>query len=97
MIFYGTNWYWYVGGGGSHADSNGDITTDKTRAFSSAQNQYVPAADPTFQAWISDLKSHFPADDPRAAPDYDPTTNIDTEANLADVLNGYGINNPNFN
>jgi hypothetical protein len=35
------NWYWIVAG-------------DETRAFSSASGDYVPAANATYQAWLSD-------------------------------------------
>lgn len=35
-----TNWYWFVG-------------SNRVRAWSSAQVDYVPASDPTFRAWLA--------------------------------------------
>lgn len=52
--------YWFVGG-------------DQTRAFSSKIGDYVPANDPTFQAWLTSGGK---------------PTKIDTEASLGEVLSG---------
>ena len=77
------DWYWIVGGGGPHIDEpGGDHTGDESRVFASARNQYVPATDATYVAW---------KDAQMAALGDDPTTRIDTETNLADVLEPWGI------
>ena len=77
------DWYWIVGGTGPHIDEpGGDYTGDETRRFSSASNGYVPATDATYLAWQAAQI---------AATGVDPTTRIDTEANLAAVLLPYGI------
>jgi hypothetical protein len=57
--FTPANWYWFVAG-------------DQTRAFSSASGDYVPAADPTFQAWLAAGNN---------------PTNIDSETSLGGVTN----------
>jgi hypothetical protein len=87
MLFYNPlDWYWIVGGGGPHLDENGEFTGDETRRYASGRNQYVPVDDATFVAW---------RDAAVAMVGYDPTTRIDTETNLAAVLEPYGIT-PNF-
>ena len=57
------NWYWFV-------------ARDKTKAFSSASGDYVPAADPAFAAWRVD--GTLP-------------TNIASEAELGEVLAAYSL------
>lgn len=47
---------------------------NQTQAYSSASGNYVPSTDVTFQAWLA--AGNIP-------------TNIDTEANLGQVLSGY--------
>jgi hypothetical protein len=79
-----TDWYWIVGGNGPHIDEpGGEHTGDDSRVFASARNQYVPATDATYLAW----KDAEMADNGG----FDPTTRIDTEANLAAVLEPFGI------
>lgn len=58
QIYDAASWYWYVGG-------------DTANAFSSAVGTFVPAADPTFAAWLA--AGNTP-------------TAIDTAANLGQVL-----------
>jgi hypothetical protein len=72
------DWYWIVGGDGPHEP----FTGDDTRVFASARNGYVPVADATYVAWQAAQM---------AERGLDPTTRIDTEANLAAVLLPYGI------
>jgi hypothetical protein len=86
LIYNPLNWYWIVGGGGPYLDENGEFTGDETRRFASARNQYVPVDDATFVAW---------RDAAAAMLGYDPSTRIDTETNLAAVLEPYGIT-PDF-
>jgi hypothetical protein len=81
--FMATDWYWIVGGGGPHLDQDGNYTGDESQVFSSASNAYVPATDATYVAWKD------------RDPNFDATTRIDTEANLALVLEPFGII-PNF-
>jgi hypothetical protein len=86
MRFNPSDWYWFVGGNGPHIAKPGDpFTSDETKVFSSARQAFVPVSDATYQAWMSAGK---------AADGYDPTTRIDSEANLADVLAAYGITMP---
>jgi len=88
LSFTPLNHYWIVGGNGPHIDEpGGDFTGDETRRFSSAVNGYVPAADATYVAWRDERMA--------ANGGIDPTTRIDTETNLAAVLEPYGIT-PNF-
>jgi hypothetical protein len=86
LLFNAIDWYWIVGGSGPHLDGNGDFTGDETRRFASGRNQYVPAEDTTYVAW---------RDAAVVMVGYDPTTRIDTEANLTLVLEPYGIT-PDF-
>ena len=86
LLYNPLNWYWIVGGGGPHLDANGDFTGDDTRRFSSSVNAYVPADDPGFVAWRDAAVTMV---------GHDPSTRIDTEANLTVVLEPYGIV-PNF-
>lgn len=58
-----SDWYWYVGG-------------DKTKVYSSAVGDYVPNADPTFQAWVAGGGI---------------ATNIANEAELGEVLAVYSL------
>jgi len=92
VIFDPRDWYWFVGGGGPNLDDNGEHTGDESQAFSSKRNQYVPSDDPEFAAWRDAMKAGAGLPPESTA---DPTTRIDTEDNLADVLEPYGIN-PNF-
>lgn len=48
---------------------------DQSRVFSSNRGDYFPVADATYQAWLAAFPDRVP-------------TNIDTEANLGDVLAG---------
>ena len=57
------NWYWFV-------------ARDKTKAFSSASGDYVPANNATFIAWLADGTR---------------PTNIASETELGEVLAPYGI------
>ena len=87
MLMYNPrDWYWIVGGAGPHLDDNGEFTGDETRRFASARNTYVPADDPAYVEW---------RDAAVAMLGYDPTTRIDTEDNLANVLEPVGIT-PDF-
>jgi len=88
MLFFNPlDWYWIVGGSGSHIiPPDTEPTGDETRRFASGRNQYVPVDDATFVAW---------RDTASAMVGYDPSTRIDTETNLAAVLEPYGIT-PNF-
>jgi hypothetical protein len=82
------DWYWFVGGTGPHIAAPGDpFTGDETKVFSSATLSYVPSTDPTYLAWRSRQMAENGG--------YDPTTRIDTEANLAAVLAPYGLAFPN--
>jgi hypothetical protein len=82
-LFNPLNWYWIVGGNGPHIDApGGDFTGDASRVFTSARNGYVPATDATYVTW---------RDAGQAESGIDRTTRIDTEANLAAVLEPYGI------
>jgi hypothetical protein len=88
LRFNALDWYWIVGGNGPHIDApGGDFTGDASQVFASSRNQYVPSTDATYVAW----KEARMADNGGI----DPTTRIDTEANLAAVLEPYGIV-PNF-
>jgi hypothetical protein len=83
-----SDWYWIVGGNGPHIAAPGDpFTGDETRVFSSARLQYVPVSDPQYQTWIAQQKAVNGGSNP--------TTRIDTEANLAAVLADYGLAFPN--
>lgn len=82
-LFNPHDWYWIVGGNGPHIDEpGGEFTGDDSRRFSSARNGYVSATDATYVAW---------RDAAMAASDFDPTTRIDAEDNLAAVLATYDI------
>lgn len=78
------DWYWFIGGGGPNLDDNGNYTTDDTRVFSSARNHYFPSDDATYVAW---RQSKIDA----VGLDIEPTSRIDTEANLTLVLQPFGI------
>lgn len=78
-----TDWYWIVGGSGPHvASANSEPTGDDSRVFSSKRNAYVPADDEEYQRWLAEKQSWW---------GFNPTTRIDTEANLAEVLKPYNI------
>ena len=80
--------YWIVGGNGPHViPPDTDPTGDDSRVFSSAANAYVAADGPVYVAWRDDRMAMNGG--------LDPTTRIDTEENLAAVLEPYGIT-PNF-
>jgi len=89
MLYYNArDWYWIVGGNGPHLETaDAAFTGDESRVFSSAVNRYVAGNDPTYVAWRDGLKARNEG--------VDPTTRIDTEANLAAVLRPYDII-PNF-
>lgn len=57
------DWYWIVAG-------------STTQVYSSKAGNYVPVADPTYQAWLA--AGNTPS-------------RIDTEANLGDVLSAYSL------
>jgi hypothetical protein len=76
------DWYWIVGGGGPHVARLDEFTGDARRVFSSARNKYVAATDATYLAWKATQVEEN---------GFDPTTRIDTEASLSDVLATSGI------
>lgn len=87
MAYNPLDWYWFVGGTGPHVASTGaPFTGDETRVFSSARGRYVPVSDTTYQAWRTAEVAQSGG--------HEPTTRIDTEANLAAVLAPYGITMP---
>jgi hypothetical protein len=87
LLYNPLRWYWIIGGNGPHIDSpDDDFTGDDTRRFSSAANSYVPVDDPDFVAWRDNAVTMV---------GFDPSTRIDTEDNLAAVLEPYGIT-PDF-
>jgi len=84
MRYNASDWYWIVGGTGPHITGHdADFTGDASRVFSSARNQFVPSTDVDYLAWKD---AHMSSNG-----GIDPTTRIDTEANLAAVLTPYGI------
>ena len=62
-VYSPSNWYWRVGG-------------DNTQVYSSANGDFVPVNDATYQAWTA--RGNAP-------------TNIDTNANLGAVLAPYSL------
>lgn len=102
MFFNPHNWYWVVG---DHpqvdpksqgtkitvAATNEEFTIPEppqvdeiiadTEVYSSKHNQYVPSNDPTYLAWIETVRADHGV--------YRPTSRIDTEANLKEVLQLY--------
>lgn len=82
------DWYWIVGGNGPHREhADAPFTGDESRRYSSAKLRYVPADDQDFLRW-KDANAPM-----LGLPD--PSTRIDTEANLAIVLEANGLK-PNF-
>lgn len=77
------DWYWIVGGDGPHQDEAGNYTGDETQRYSSLRDAYVPADDPTYVAWVDDMMAQMGLPDP--------TTRIDTGANLKAVLQAWGM------
>lgn len=83
LLYNPLRWYWIVGGNGPHIiPPDTEHTGDDTQRYSSAANAYVPLDDPDFVAW---------RDHAVAMVGYDPSTRIDSDANLATVLEPYGI------
>jgi len=78
------NWYWIVGGTGSHSDpeTGVPIPGDETRRFSSKVGDYVPADDETYLQWVEDTKTLV---------GFDPTTRIESEESLIWALNNAGV------
>lgn len=78
------DWYWVVGGNGPHITHAGaPYTGDESRVYSSAKLSYVPSDDSNYVEWKKRVGSLIGIPDP--------TTRIDTEDNLTDVLYQYGI------
>jgi hypothetical protein len=83
IVYTPRDWYWIVGGNGPHIPvEGGDFTGDETRRFSSAANRYVPDTDAAYVQWRTAREASL---------GFDPTTRIDTEANLTAVLAEFGI------
>lgn len=77
------SWYWDVNGIGPHRDTPDQVVPAPTRVYSSAMRAYVPVDDTAYLAWKATTSSSRGVDDP--------TTQIDTEANLIEVLTPYGV------
>lgn len=83
-LFNVKDWYWIVGGDGPHKKhAEAAFTGDESRVYSSVKLAYVPSDDSEYGAWRSQMGSRLGMSDP--------TTRIDTEENLADVLSRHGI------
>ena len=77
------DWYWIVGGSGSHANEAGNtVPGDETRRYSSKRGDYVPIDDDEYQQWLADKTGVY---------GFDPTTRIESEASLIWVLNNANV------